>query len=144
MKSTRTPILRSQVLSPLTSGILSLRLSHSLVIQRCGMRLSGSSIVCPPSSPLRKEVITVKRVYEKPALYIERFMLTQSIASGCSPSYPDFGMPNQNSTEVCGWDVFPGFEIFNDLNICDLPGESFEFVCYNAPSSGGFSPFATS
>lgn len=143
MKSTRTPILRSQVLSTLTSGIVSLRLSHSPVIQRCEMRLSGSSIVCPPSSPLRKEVITVKRVYEKPALYIERFMLTQSIASGCSPSNPDIGTPNQNSIEVCGWDLLPGIEIFYDLNICDFPAEAFDFDCYNAPY-GGFIAFAAS
>jgi hypothetical protein len=83
-------------------------------------------------------------VYEKPALYIERFMLTQSIASGCSPSYPDFGMPNQASQETCGWDVFPGFEIFTNLDICDYPGEAFEFVCYNAPDGGGFIAFAAS
>lgn len=142
MKSTRTPILRSQVLSPLTSGILSLRLSHSLVIQRCGMRLSGSSIVCPPSSPLRKEVIPVKSMYEKPALYIERFMLTQSIASGCSPSNPDFGMPNQHSKEVCGWDIY-GIVLFMDDSICDFLTEDLGGVCYNAPS-GGMTAFATS
>ena len=85
----------------------------------------------------------MKRVYEKPALYIERFMLTQSIASGCSPSNPDFGMPNQNSQEVCGWDVFPGFEIFMDPDICDFPTEYFEGVCYNAPENGIIA-FATS
>lgn len=142
MKSTRTPILRSQVLSTLTSGIVSLRLSHSPVIQRCEMRLSGSSIVCPPSSPLRKEVITVKRVYEKPALYIERFMLTQSIASGCSPSNPDFGMPTQASQETCGWDIY-GIVLFMDGNICDLLTDYLEGVCYNAPD-GGIIAFATS
>ena len=85
----------------------------------------------------------MKRVYEKPALYIERFMLTQSIASGCSPSNPDFGMPNQNSQEVCGWDIFPGFEIFMDPDICDFPTEYFEGVCYNAPY-GDFSAFTAS
>ena len=84
----------------------------------------------------------MKKVYEKPALYIERFMLTQSIASGCSPSNPDFGMPNQNSKEVCGWDIY-GIEIFMDNNICDWPIEEFQGVCYNAPS-GGMTAFATS
>ena len=84
----------------------------------------------------------MKRVYEKPALYIERFTLAQSIASGCSPSNPDFGMPNQNSIEVCGWDIY-GLEIFYDLNICDYPGDAFDFVCYNAPY-GGFSAFTAS
>lgn len=84
----------------------------------------------------------MKRVYEKPALYIERFMLTQSIASGCSPSNPDFGMPTQNSKEVCGWEVY-GMEFFTDPNICDFPTEYLEGVCYNAPADG-MTAFATS
>ena len=134
MKSTRTPILRSQVLSPLTSGIVSLRLSHSPVIQRCEMRLSGSSIVCPLSSPLRKEVIPVKRVYEKPALYIERFMLTQTIASGCD--HEDVSRAHYSSPETCGWEEFPGFILFMNYDNCNNPTQSFDFVCYNGPTPG--------
>ena len=84
----------------------------------------------------------MKKVYEKPALYIERFMLTQSIASGCTPSNPDYGIPNQNSKEVCGWDIY-GFEVFKDGNICDFPTDYFEGICYNAPY-GGMTAFAGS
>lgn len=84
----------------------------------------------------------MKKVYEKPSLYVERFMLTQSIASGCSPSNPDFGVPTQTSQEVCGWDIY-GIEIFADYNICDFPTEYFEGVCYNAPA-GGFIAFTAS
>ena len=84
----------------------------------------------------------MKRVYEKPALYIERFMLTQSIASGCSPSNPNFGKPAQASQETCGWYI-GGYEIFYDPNICEIDGEVFDFVCYNAPS-GAFIAFAAS
>ena len=84
----------------------------------------------------------MKRVYEKPALYIEKFMLTQTIASGCSPSNPDFGMPTQASKETCGWDIY-GFKIFTNSNICENPVEEFLGVCYNAPN-GGFSAFTAS
>lgn len=84
----------------------------------------------------------MKRVYVKPTLYIERFTLTQTIASGCSPSNPDFGMPNQASQEVCGWNIY-GIEIFTNSDICDFPTEYFEGVCYNAPENGIIA-FATS
>lgn len=84
----------------------------------------------------------MKKVYEKPALYIERFTLAQTIASGCSPSNPDFGMPTQNSKEVCGWDIY-GIEIFTNPIICDFPTEELSGVCYNAPD-GGFSAFTAS
>ena len=76
----------------------------------------------------------MKRVYEKPVLYIERFALTQSIAHNCSGNL-DFGMGTLKTKESCGWDV-GGIEIFMDPNICDFPTEEFQGVCYNAPSGG--------
>lgn len=80
----------------------------------------------------------MKRAYEKPVLYIERFTLTQTIAHNCGENL-DFSMANHATKESCGWNV-SGQEIFMDPIICDLPTEEFAGVCYNAPD-GGYNVF---
>ena len=81
----------------------------------------------------------MKRVYEKPVLYIERFTLTQSIAHNCGDNL-DFGMGTLKTKESCGWDV-GGVVIFVEGNEnCIFPTEYLEGVCYNAPD-GGYNVF---
>ena len=76
----------------------------------------------------------MKRVYEKPVLYIERFTLTQSIAHNCGYNL-DFSMGTEKTKESCGWQV-GAIEVFMDPMICDLPTEEFGGICYNAPAGG--------
>ena len=80
----------------------------------------------------------MKRAYEKPALYIERFTLTQTIAHNCGDNL-DFSMGTAKTKESCGWQVGTT-EIFMDPNICEFPTEYFGGVCYNAPD-GGYNVF---
>lgn len=88
----------------------------------------------------------MKEKYVKPAIFIERFSLTQNIASGCAGS--TLGQPYNNATDIsnCAWDM-GGIILFT--NACDVPGvtklqdgDTFEAVCYNAPNSS-LAPFAT-
>lgn len=81
----------------------------------------------------------MKKAYEKPLLYIERFTLTQTIAHNCGENL-DFGMANYATKETCGWNASPGYEIFMDPTICDFPTKDFVGVCYNAPE-GGYNVF---
>ena len=76
----------------------------------------------------------MKRAYEKPVLYIERFTLSQTIAHNCGENL-DFSMGTEKTKESCGWQV-GAVEVFMDPTICDFPTEFFEGVCYNAPADG--------
>lgn len=80
----------------------------------------------------------MKRAYGKPALCIERFTLTQTIAHNCGENL-DFSMATHGTKETCGWDV-GGIEIFMNPLICDWPVKEYEKVCYNAPA-GGYNVF---
>lgn len=89
----------------------------------------------------------MKEKYVKPAIFIERFSLTQNIASGCAGS--TLGQPHNNATDIsnCAWDM-GGIILFN-TDACDVPGgiklqvgDTFEAVCFNAPNSS-LAPFAT-
>ena len=80
----------------------------------------------------------MKRAYEKPVLYIERFTLSQTIAHNCGENL-DFSMGTEKTKESCGWQV-GAVELFMDPNVCDLSMEYFEGVCYNAPE-GGYNVF---
>lgn len=81
----------------------------------------------------------MKKSYEKPVLYIERFTLTQTIAHNCGENL-DFSMGTEKTKESCGWNAAPGYEIFMDANICDFPTKDIVGVCYNAPE-GGYNVF---
>lgn len=76
----------------------------------------------------------MKRAYGKPALCIERFTLTQTIAHNCGENL-DFSMANHGTKEICGWKV-GGIEIFMNPFICECSAEQWEGVCYNAPEGG--------
>ena len=73
----------------------------------------------------------MRKIYQKPELYYESFMLSQSIASGCE-GIANFA-ENQCSVTLSG----PGYELslFHDSNICfDTPPNADDYVCYHAPS----------
>lgn len=80
----------------------------------------------------------MKRAYGKPALCIERFTLTQTIAHNCGENL-DFSMANHGTKETCGWKV-GGIEIFTNSRICDWRVPPLKDVCYNAPA-GGYNVF---
>ena len=77
----------------------------------------------------------MKKVYEKPAAFIERFDLAQSIATGCSVLDTFGGSTVTNTDEkVCGF-VFGGSVYFSD-NVTDCTAGEFDEFCYNAPAEG--------
>ena len=85
----------------------------------------------------------MKRVYQKPGIYIENMTLSQSIASGCN--MPDnYEKPNHDEG-TCGYEIFPEGIIWAANMSCkiikniDIP---FNGVCYNNPS-GGISIFSS-
>lgn len=86
----------------------------------------------------------MKEKYVKPAIFIERFSLTQNIASGCAGSTLGTAI---NSTDInqCAWDM-GGIILFNSNACADgiklQDGDTFEAVCFNAPNSS-LAPFAT-
>ena len=82
----------------------------------------------------------MKNIYVKPAMYIERFTLSQTIAHNCGENL-DFSMAKHATKETCGWDV-GGLVIFTDFNTCESATEFFEGVCYNAPA-GGYNVFSS-
>ena len=83
----------------------------------------------------------MKQTYVKPRIMIERFALTQSIASGCGavPSGSTLGEPAHYHKSTCAWNV-GGILLFIDPNICKDKqiGENDEFMgyCYNNPDGG--------
>lgn len=83
----------------------------------------------------------MKMEYVKPSMIVERFTLSQSIATACNaaddPSRP-YGDPNQQSRHICVWN-YQGDVIFSQANTnCVLQigdGEEFGIICYNNPSA---------
>lgn len=89
----------------------------------------------------------MKKAYVKPALALESFVLSQSIASTCNVpgGGTSLGKPGHSSRETCGWDVGGLILWVNDSTGCNLPTEIDENVsgiCYNAPA-GGFTIFGS-
>ncbi|MBP3412378.1 MAG: hypothetical protein J6K89_03890 [Oscillospiraceae bacterium] len=90
----------------------------------------------------------MKETYVKPTIFIERFSLTQNIASGCA-GYENgtHGTPiNNTEASTCVWDM-QGVMLFTS-NACAAveggiqlgPNDSFDGVCYNGPTSS-LAPF---
>lgn len=81
----------------------------------------------------------MKMEYVKPRMIVERFTLTQSIASGCSAAGSSlgeaFGLTDKAS---CAWDhggilfFLNGIEICRDVQVVD--DSDLEGFCYNNPS----------
>ena len=79
----------------------------------------------------------MKAKYVKPALVMERFELTQSIANGCNvdPDGP-LGDPNHYSKATCGWDM--GNVVLWTVENAGCtekedPDADWVGVCYNNP-----------
>lgn len=83
----------------------------------------------------------MKKTYVKPALALESFVLSQSIASTCTVpgGGTELGKPGHSSNQVCGWEV-DGIVVWLDTgNICDYgvsENTQYEGVCYNTPKDG--------
>lgn len=82
----------------------------------------------------------MKEAYVKPAFYIERFSLTQNIASGCGAmSNGSLGSPMVADKNTCAWSM-GNLALFVDTatNGCSFtvdPNGEFNGICYNAPNS---------
>lgn len=81
----------------------------------------------------------MKQVYVKPRIIVERFALTQSIASGCGVvGGSTLGNPSHDNKQVCGWEVMEGYVLFvNAVSVCteivDPNEPTVEGICYNNP-----------
>lgn len=84
----------------------------------------------------------MKKTYVKPALAVESFVLSQSIAAGCGAAGSgwELGRPNQSSINACGWKVDGIIVWLDSTSVCtDIqlnPGTEYEGVCYHTPESG--------
>lgn len=81
----------------------------------------------------------MKEKYVKPAIFIERFSLTQNIATDCGAiENGTLGVPRQNSADTCIWDLGEGLNLFTTAVGCAIqlgPNDTFDGVCFNAPNS---------
>lgn len=75
----------------------------------------------------------MKKTYMKPALFVENFSLSQSIAAGCTAHKYDLGSPSSGDPNVCGWDYMGGTYFKAGMNPDCTLGD-LELVCYNAPN----------
>lgn len=83
----------------------------------------------------------MKKTYEKPAIMVENFMLSEYIAS-CDPSF-------SNNMNLDNWlnDLKGSFGVFNDAYQCDrepTPGSDYDLgggtkICYHTSTSVVFS-----
>ena len=87
----------------------------------------------------------MKKVYEKPMVAIESFILTQSIAVSCGYT-PDkfFGHPTHGDAlyDGCGWDNGLGGQVYWAVGAIDACNVDTDYdavvgeVCYNEPAGG--------
>ena len=77
----------------------------------------------------------MKRVYEKPVLYVERFNLSQTIADTCGDKL-EIGNPLQASKKTCAWKVGSVVIFMDSKNNCALLTQELSGVCYHAPEGG--------
>lgn len=75
----------------------------------------------------------MKKTYTKPALYIEQFTFSQSIAAGCGilQTYPGTEV-NSGTIQTCGIDFYGTLYFQSGVTNCTA-GE-FDEICYNSPS----------
>ncbi len=82
----------------------------------------------------------MKQKYVKPAMILERFTLTQSVAYTCAPGNRAWGRPSFANKNSCGW-CLPGTDMIlwvSEPACNDLygPEDKFEGICYNNPDGG--------
>lgn len=84
----------------------------------------------------------MKEKYVKPALYVESFALSQSIAvvcTGIARAGNWHGRPTMDDDRTCGWETNGGPTLFYSQIACDFDlseFDSFEWgdYCFNNPS----------
>lgn len=80
----------------------------------------------------------MKKTYTKPALRLEYFTLTQSIARSCGWRDEDYiGFPTHGDNTTCGWDDGFGEIYWVEAPPCGgaySPDLDFAEVCYNNPN----------
>ncbi len=76
----------------------------------------------------------MKKTYQKPGIYIESFMMSQSVANGCEMGYGSFEGTNSGSPQTCALQYGTDIMLFVTGNgsPCDLDGEpgSITVECY--------------
>ena len=80
----------------------------------------------------------MKKAYNKPLLIVERFALSQTIASGCN-DMSRYGDPTLVRKGECGWNLNDAVVIFLEGVVkCEWQIEdgSMDGICYNAPEGG--------
>lgn len=82
----------------------------------------------------------MKETYTKPRIHVERFALSQSIASSCTGSPGQVGgTVNLESKYACGY-LIGGLSYWLDaMNTCMIklgPDDSIGNVCYDNPTAG--------
>lgn len=89
----------------------------------------------------------MKKTYVKPALMLESFVLSQSIAAKCGVpgGGSDMGKPGFGDKTSCGW-IMGDVTIWLDtMEVCNFhvgPDEPVGSVCYNTPT-GDFTIFGS-
>ena len=81
----------------------------------------------------------MKAKYVKPMLIMERFEMTQAIATNCNADpNSTLGDPNTWTKDVCGWVVGTDilWEVEPKCNWVMGPEETYEGLCYNNPDGG--------
>lgn len=80
----------------------------------------------------------MKKTYTKPALRLEYFTLTQSIARSCGWRDEDYiGFPTHGDESKCGWNDGFGEVYWVETTTCGgkySPDLDFAEVCYNNPN----------
>ena len=80
----------------------------------------------------------MKKTYKEPMMIVERFTLSQTIATGCG-DLEQYGSPTLTRRANCAWDFFGATTIFlegNEQCLLQVEDGAFEGLCYNAPSAG--------
>lgn len=79
----------------------------------------------------------MKKAYNKPLLIVERFALSQTIASGCA-DMREYGYPTLARKWECGWDFNGAVVIFLEgvTGCVEQIKDGVYGFCYNGPVGG--------
>lgn len=81
----------------------------------------------------------MKKIYQKPGIYVENFGLSQSIAATCGVGNAEstLGKPSLADKNSCGWDM-GNMIIWVERPACKdlMPDTDMGFGCYNNPNGG--------
>lgn len=80
----------------------------------------------------------MKKLYKKPSVLIEHFILAQNVAASCGYTDDKFlGHPTYSDRENCGWDNGLGEVYWTNTPACSGaydPDLDAGEVCYNTPA----------